>query len=190
MYVSEQYPRSLSWNEVQELITIQKCKWLPSELTNFQTLVIGSVFIFFLYALLSLSGYFYLGDELLLFDYKNIIFSYGITFVIKFLLNFLTICIIVAHMCIKFRTLKQKATIMIRNENRDSNIWHIFIITVLHIIQVTFFILVRIVKWKDHNFVCSFFLFYSSWRNIFAHYKWVYHFNLLFNSIFHLHKIV
>ena len=89
-----------------------------------------------MYAFISLTGYFYLGNELLLYDFKNILFSYGISFIGKFLLNFLTICIVITHMCIKFRTLKQKATILIRNENRDSNIWHIFIITLLHIIQV------------------------------------------------------
>jgi hypothetical protein len=92
--------------------------------------------IFILYTFISLTGYFYLGNDLLLYDFKNVLFTYGISFFGKFLLNFLTICIVITHMCIKFRTLKQKATILIRNENRDSTIWHIFIITLLHIIQV------------------------------------------------------
>lgn len=109
------------------------------ELFNNKVLNIGQAIVFVMYAFISLTGYFYLGNELLLYDFKNILFSYGISFFGKFLLNFLTICIVITHMCIKFRTLKQKATILIRNENRDSNIWHIFIITILHIIQVIFY---------------------------------------------------
>ena len=105
---------------------------------------IGQAIVFIMYAFISLTGYFYLGNELLLYDFKNILFSYGISFFGKFLLNFLTICIVITHMCIKFRTLKQKATILIRNENRDSNIWHIFIITLLHIIQVYFLKITKI----------------------------------------------
>ena len=139
----------------------------------------GHCFIFVFYSLIALAGYFYLGDELLLFDYKNIIFSYGISFFVKFVLNFLTICIVITHMCIKFRTLKQKATILIRNENRDSNIWHVFIITLLHIIQVVIScILSAYVKHLEEIFLLTtsgytilicysipFFLFYKIFQN-------------------------
>ena len=89
----------------------------------------------FIYIIMGAAGYYKFGADLTTYNYDNILVNAAFSRSPLVLCNFLLVFFVCVNGVLKFKPAKDLITGILRENQRDSDIWHCLIITILHLSQ-------------------------------------------------------